>query len=357
MKNIQKGRGAVSNREGRFESLHLSPFDDGWGTLQAEPQTKIKTRVEQDLTRSIITKNTSPDIPFEQSVNPYKGCEHGCIYCYARQSHSFLGLSPGLDFETRLFQKKDAPQLLEKAFESRRYQCKTITIGSNTDPYQPIERQYAITRKLLEVMVQWRHPAVIITKSALILRDLDLLTDLARDNLILVMVSVTTLCPDLASKMEPRAAAPHRRIEVIKALSQAGIRVGVSAAPMIPALNDMEMEKILELGAGAGAQTAAYILIRLPNEVRDLFLEWLNTHYPGKAEHVMNLIREMREGQDYRSRFGERMRGRGVYAQLMSRRFKVAARRFNLNHRIYDLDTHHFKRPPRAGDQLSLFEE
>jgi len=351
----RKGRGALNNLEGRFEPTQTLPFDDGWGTLEREPPPKLKTELFEDTARSVITRNQSPDIPFEQSINPYRGCEHGCIYCYARPSHSYLGLSPGLDFETKLFRKKDAAELLAKELRKPRYVCKAITLGANTDPYQPIEREQGVTRRILETLRDFRHPVAIITKSALILRDRDILAEMARDGLAMAVVSVTTLDPDLARTMEPRAAAPHRRIEAIRGLADVGVPTSVNAAPMIPGLNDAELESILETAAAAGATMAAYILLRLPHEVRDLFVGWLREHFPDRADHVMSLIRQTRGGQDYRAAFGERMRGTGPYAELLRRRYKLAIKRLGLNQRDFDLNTALFRPPPREGDQLSLF--
>ena len=303
----------------------------------------------------MIVKNQAPDLPFEQSINPYKGCEHGCIYCYARPTHAYLGLSPGLDFETRLFAKTTGPAILEKELRKKRYECKVITLGANTDPYQPIERQYEISRQLLQIMSDFNQPVVIITKSALILRDIDILQKMAERNLARIMVSVTTLDNKLANLLEPRAAAPHRRIETIQQLSEAGIPVSVNAAPMIPILNDHELEAILEASTDAGATTAAYILLRLPMEVSELFREWLQAHFPLKAQHVMSILRQMRGGADYESTSGVRFRGRGPFAQLLKQRYKIACERLGLNKRSFQLDTSQFAPPPQAGDQLSLF--
>ncbi len=353
---LHKGRGALTNREGRFERNQSEVFDDGWGTLDQEPYVAPQTHVHPDALRSIITRNQSPDIPFEQSINPYRGCEHGCIYCYARPSHTYLGLSAGLDFETRLFVKQGAGAVLDSELRKSRYLVKTLMIGSNTDPYQPIERQYRVTREILETLYAFRHPASIITKSALILRDLDILSAMAAANLIRVAVSVTTLSNDLARRLEPRTAAPQRRIEVIQALAEAGIHVSVNAAPMIPALNDMELERILEAAAGAGAKSAMYILLRLPNEVRDLFVEWLAAHYPTKAKHVMSLLRDTRDGADYDSTWGLRFRGSGIYADLLRQRYHKACARLGLNRDPSEMDTTAFRPPPQPGDQLSLFE-
>ncbi|MDJ0840509.1 MAG: PA0069 family radical SAM protein [Acidobacteriota bacterium] len=352
-----KGRGAVSNPEGRFEKETIDPFDDGWGTLELEPPPIPKTTVNPDHNRSILTRNNSPDIPFDQSVNPYKGCEHGCIYCYARQSHSFLGLSPGLDFETKLFRKVNAAAQLEKVLRNPRYQVKPVTLGSNTDPYQPVEKQERVTREVLEVLAAFKHPVGILTKSALVLRDLDLLAEMAKLDLVRIAVSVTSLDNHIARIMEPRAAAPQRRIETIRALAEAGVPVGVNVAPIIPALTDTEVERILEKAAEAGADAAMYILVRLPYEVKDLFREWLHQHFPDRAEHVLSLLRQMRGGKENDPRFGARMRGEGPYAQLLRNRFHLACKRLGLVRREWNMAVHHFKPPPRAGDQMNLFDE
>ena len=354
--NIEKGRGAVNNPRGRFESVATVPFDDGWGTLEREPLPPLKTSVADDHSKSIIATNQSPDIPFDQSINPYRGCEHGCIYCYARPSHAFYGHSPGLDFETKLYRKPRAAALLEQELRKPRYQCKVITLGANTDPYQPIERKHRITAGLLGVLADYRHPVAIITKGALVLRDKAILAQMAAQNLAHVIVSVTTMDPKLARVMEPRAASPLRRIQVIRELSAAGIPVSVNAAPLIPAINDGELEKILQTCAQAGARSATYILVRLPNEVTDLFQQWLATHFPDRADHVMSLIRQTRGGKTYRSGFGRRMRGTGPYADLLRKRFALACRRYHLNKRDLNLNTTLFKPPIRPGDQMNLFE-
>ncbi|HEY6824957.1 MAG TPA: PA0069 family radical SAM protein, partial [Steroidobacteraceae bacterium] len=323
------GRGALSNPPGRFDKQQLAEVDDGW--YQDEVPESIPTTLEPDRARSVIATNDSPDIPFEQSINPYRGCSHGCVYCYARPSHAYIGLSPGLDFETRLFYKADAAKMLEAQLARPGYLCKSITLGANTDPYQPVERSMKVSRAILEVLRRTRHPVAIITKSALVLRDLDLLTDLARDRLASVAVSVTTLDPELKRVMEPQAASPQARLRTLAALAAAGIPTSVMAAPMIPALNDQELESILEAAAAAGARWAGYVLLRLPYEIKDLFREWLAQHYPDRAAHVMSLIRDMRGGRDYDSSFGTRMRGTGPYAQLLSSRFRLACRRLKLN--------------------------
>ena len=350
-----KGRGALSNPTGRFERQQRQAVDDGW--YQEEVPDFIPTSIEPDRARSVIARNDSPDIPFEQSINPYRGCSHGCVYCYARPSHSYVGLSPGLDFETRLFYKKDAGKVLEEELAKPGYVCRPITIGANTDPYQPIERQMRVTRQILEVLVRCRHPATIITKGALVLRDLDLLSDLARDGLVGVGISVTTLDASLKRAMEPQAASPRARLEAVRRLSEAGVPTGVLVAPVIPALTDHEMEAILEAAAAAGARWAGYVLLRLPYEVKDLFREWLAAHLPGSADHVMSLVRQMRGGKDYDSSFGTRMRGTGPLAELLRSRFQIACRRLGLGTgRQQPPNTSLFRppQPPSSGPQLTL---
>jgi len=332
----------------------VSFFDDGWDSLA--DVGSLRTRVSEETPRRIITRNTSPDISFDRSINPYRGCEHGCIYCFARPTHAHMGLSPGLDFETRLFAKPNAAELLEAELADPRYVPKTIAIGTNTDAYQPIERQRRIMRAVLEVLHRHNHPVGIVTKSALVLRDLDLLSDMAEKNLVKVAISVTTLDRKLARAMEPRAAAPEKRIEAIGTLSDHGIPTAVMVAPVIPALNDSEIEDILKACAGAGAREAGYILLRLPLEVRDLFREWLTNEMPDRAAHVLSLMRSMRGGREYDATWGRRMRGTGPYAWSIGRRFELAAGRLGLNKRRLRLSAAHFIRPARAGDQLSLFD-
>lgn len=347
----RRGRGAVSNPAGRFERLREEAFDDGWGSLDEVPG-RVPTEVLPDHTKTIIARNDSPDVPFDRSINPYRGCEHGCIYCFARPSHAYLGFSPGLDFETRIMAKPKAAELLRAELGKRGYRPAPIALGSNTDPYQPVEREWKITRSVVAVLKEARHPLGIVTKSALVLRDLDLIAPMAEEGLAAVMVSLTTLDRKLARDMEPRAAAPERRLATIRALRSAGVPVGVLASPMIPALNDSELERILESAADAGAGWAGYILLRLPRELADLFSEWLEEHYPTKAEHVRRLVRETRGGADYRSEFGERMRGQGPYADLLARRFRLAARRFDLAGPPPALRSDLFRPPAPAG---SLF--
>jgi DNA repair photolyase len=347
------GRGALSNPPGRFERQQLAPVDDGW--YQDEVPDSIPTTLEPDRAREVISSNDSPDIAFEQSINPYRGCSHACPYCFARPSHAYMGLSPGLDFETRLFYKADAGKVLEAQLARPGYVCKSITLGANTDPYQPVERRMKVTRSILEVLARTRHPVSIITKSALVLRDIDLLTEMAREGLMSVAVSVTTLDSELKRVMEPRAASPQARLRTLAALSAAGIPTSVMAAPMIPALNDHELEAILEAAAAAGVRSAGYVLVRLPYEIKNLFREWLAKHYPDRAAHVMSLIRDMRGGRDNDPRFGTRMRGTGPYAQLLSNRFQLACRRLKLNSEPRAaLSTALFQPPARSGAQLCL---
>ena len=353
----RKGRGAVSNATGRFEAHARLAVDDGWRHGE-DDAPGLGTTETAETCRAIITENQSPDVPFEASINPYRGCEHGCVYCYARPSHAYLGLSPGLDFESKLYYKPDAPELLEKELARPGYRCRPITFGANTDPYQPIERRHRLTRRLLEVLAAHGHPATVITKSDLVLRDVDILAPMAARGLAGVGVSVTTLDGRLARAMEPRAAAPARRLAAIGGLAAAGVPVTVMAAPMIPALNDAELENILAAGRQAGARSAAYILLRLPGELKDLFTEWLQAHYPDRARRVLNQVRACRDGALYASGFGTRMKGTGVFAELLARRFDVACRRLGLNaSRAAEgsLDTRLFRPPERAGDQLSLW--
>lgn len=351
----RKGRGAVTNESGRFESERRVAFDDGWGSADAEPMP-LATRLTADATRTIIARNDSPDIGFDRSINPYRGCEHGCIYCYARPSHAYLGLSPGLDFESRIFYKPQAAALLTAELGRKGYNCKPLALGSNTDPYQPAERKLGVTRAILEVLRDFRHPVTIVTKSALVQRDIDILSEMAADRLAVVAVSVTTLDRALARVMEPRAATPERRLETIAALAAAGVPTGVMAAPMIPALNDAEMEAILERARAAGAVTAAYTMLRLPLELKGLFREWLEQHFPDKAAHVLSLVAQAHGGRLYDSRWSTRMIGAGPYAAMLAARFDRACRRLGFHPRSIDaLDCSRFRPPPRGGDQLSLF--
>jgi DNA repair photolyase len=354
----RKGRGAVSNRASRFERLDAVRVDDGWAAPAAgegEPEAEtLATTLLVDSARTIIARNDSPDVPFDRSINPYKGCEHGCVYCFARPTHAYLGLSPGLDFETRLFHKPDAPALLDKELRRPGYRVAPIALGANTDPYQPVDRRLGLTRSILEVLAAFNHPVGTITKSALVARDIDILGPMAERRLASACISVTTLDRDLARRMEPRAATPQRRLETIRRLSEAGVPVAVLASPMIPGLNDHELEAILDAAAQAGAVLANYILLRLPLEIADLFTEWLEAHAPNRAKRVLALMRESRGGRLYESRFGSRMKGEGAHAELLAARFRRAVRRFGLDKPAWDLDTSQFRPPPRPGDQLSL---
>lgn len=348
-----KGRGAPSNLEGRYETWARESVDDGWPQdLEAPPP--LKTEIIPERAKSIIARNESPDLAFEQSINPYRGCEHGCVYCYARPSHAYLGLSPGLDFETRIMAKVNAAELLREELAAPSYRCKLITMGANTDAYQPAERDMRITRSILEVLAECDHPTALITKSALIERDIDVLAPMAEKRLARVFVSVTNFDAALARKLEPRAAAPYRRIETIRRLAAAGIPVGVMVAPVIPFVTDRDLEAILERAREAGATAAGYVLLRLPYEVAPLFKDWLATHYPLKADHVMSLVRQMRGGKDYDSNFATRQRGIGTFAALLAHRFALACKRLGLNEDRVSLDTTRFK-PPRTGPQLGLF--
>ncbi len=352
MQTIRKGRGAASNRRGRYERERLEAFDDGWGAMEEEPPP-LRTTVTEEAPRRIIARNDSPDIGFDRSINPYRGCEHGCIYCYARPTHAWLGLSPGLDFESRLFAKPAAPALLEKELARPGYHCRVLAIGTNTDAYQPIEKRYGVMRGILEVLARCRHPVSITTKSALVLRDRDLLADMARDRLAHVTMSVTTLDGRLARSMEPRASAPAKRLEAVAGLHEAGIPVSVNFAPIIPALNDHELEAVLEAARKAGAGSAGYTLLRLPLEIADLFREWLEAHAPDRAARVLSRVRDMRGGLLYRSAFHERMKGEGPYAETISKRFAIACRRLGLERGYGALDETRFS-PPGAQLRLAL---
>ncbi len=350
-----KGRGAASNPEGRFESSARTHEDDGWH--REEPSTpRPPTIVSEERARSIISRNDSPDIHFEQSINPYRGCEHGCAYCYARPSHGYLNLSAGIDFETKLFAKTNAAQRLRAELGKRGYACSPINLGANTDPYQPIERQYKITRSILEVLAECGHPCTIITKNALIERDLDILKPMASANLVHAFVSVTSLDNRLASTLEPRASAPHRRLAAVANLNAAGVACGVMVAPIIPMVTDCWIEQILEKAAAAGATRAGYTVLRLPHELKALFREWLDLHVPQRADHVMSLIRQMRGGKDNDARFGSRMRGEGEFAELIRQRFKLACRKHSIKHtRDLALDLSHFVPPRASSPQAELF--
>src|ERR1700736_6428392 len=347
------GRGAGSNRSGRFEPGERQQFDDGWGTLDFLPP--LRTEVQEEKPRKIITTNDSPDISFDRSINPYRGCEHGCAYCFARPTHAFMGLSPGLDFETKLFAKPTAAKLLRRELAKPGYEPRTMAIGTNTDPYQPIERRYRIMREILEVLDEASHPVGIVTKSALVVRDIDLLARMAKRNLVKVAISVTTLDASLARTMEPRASTPPRRLEALRQLVKAGVPTSTLVAPVIPALNDAEIERILEAVAETGVRHAGYVLLRLPLEVRDLFREWLRANFPERYRHVFKLIRDMRGGKDYDSTWGLRPTGSGPMAWMIGRRFEIACEKLGLNRRETHLTTKHF-RPPRPGAvQIDLF--
>jgi DNA repair photolyase len=356
-----KGRGATFNPGNRFRRDTREAVDDGWTPPPAEGEDQelppLKTTVMIQRSRTIIARNDSPDIPFTQSINPYQGCEHGCVYCYARPTHAYLDLSPGLDFETKLFAKPDAAALLTAELAKPGYVCDAIAMGTNTDPYQPIEREWKITRQILEVLSACEHPVSIVTKSALVERDIDLLAPMAAKHLARVYVSITTLDRDLARTLEPRAAAPHRRLAAVKALSDAGIPVGVMAAPIIPQLTDKDLEAILDAASANGARYAGWTLVRLPHEVKDLFRDWLAQHYPLRAEHVMSVIQQMRGGRDNDPQFGSRMRGEGLFADLISRRFDIACQRLGLNRERTPMDTSRFKPPRTEAEraQLTLF--
>jgi DNA repair photolyase len=349
----RRGRGTTSNATGRYEPLARVVFDDGRQNLDDLPP--FKTSVTVDATRKIITRNESPDISFDRSINPYRGCEHGCVYCFARPTHAYLGLSPGLDFESKLFMKPNAPELLERELSAPGYVPKTIAIGTNTDPYQPIERQHQIMRRILEVLERAGHPVGIVTKSALVLRDLDILARMAKRDLVKVAISVTTLDAKLARTMEPRASTPQRRLDALRQLVKAGVPASTLVAPVIPAINDAEIERILDAVAATGVRHAGYVLLRLPLEVRDLFREWLMANFPDRHRHVFKLIRDMRGRKDYDSTFGTRMTGKGPIAWMIGRRFEVACERLGLNATSVKTTTEHFRPPLPASEQLSLF--
>ena len=351
----RRGRGALSNAAGRFEPHAREAFDDGWQRLDDLPPFRTSVTVEKP--RTIINRNDSPDVGFDRSINPYRGCEHGCVYCFARPTHAYQGLSAGLDFETRLFAKPVAPELLAKELAKAGYEPRTIALGINTDGYQPIEREWRLTRRILEVLSDFGHPVGIVTKSALVLRDLDILAPMAARGLVKVALSVTTLDHKLARIMEPRAATPQRRIDTIRQLSEAGVPTAVLVAPVVPAVTDAELERILDAAAAAGASEAGYVMLRVPLEIRDLFKEWLLEHFPDRYRHVLSLLKEMHGGKEYDSTFGQRMTGTGPYAWTMARRFEIATERLGLNRRHLRLTTRHFRRPPAKGEQLSLFGE
>jgi DNA repair photolyase len=349
-----RGRGARSNPDNRYAEHGHELVDDGWGGLDQEPPP-LRTTLTKDASRTVINYNRSPDVGFDRSINPYRGCEHGCVYCFARPTHAYLGLSPGLDFESRLFYKPDAATLLREELAAPSYRCAPIAVGINTDAYQPVERKLCLTRDVLEVLRECHHPFSLVTKSWLVERDIELLADMARKGLVQVMVSITTLLHELARTMEPRAAAPARRLQTIQRLHQAGIPVGVLVAPLIPVLTDGEMETILSQARAAGAGSAGYVLLRLPHEVKDLFREWLVEHEPTKAEHVMQRIRDSRGGRDYDAEFGARMRGTGIFADLLAQRFAIAYQRLGFQAPL-SLDSSQFRAPRLNKSQLELFD-
>ena len=351
VQNKTRGRGTTSTIDPRYLEHRRETVADGW--FEEETPAKIKTQVTVERPRTIISRNQSPDIPFEQSINPYRGCEHGCIYCYARPTHAYMDLSPGIDFESKLFVKDNAAELLRQELDHPGYVCSPIALGANTDPYQPLERERRITRGIIEVLAEYQHPLTIVTKSRLVQRDIDLLAPMAGLGLCKVFLSVTTLNVDLARRMEPRASSPASRLETVARLAAAGIPTGVLFAPVIPALNDMDLEAVLEAAAGAGAESAGYIMLRLPHEIKQLFEEWLAAHEPLKARHVMQLIRELRGGRENDPNFFSRHRGTGVYAELISRRFEQACKRLGLNQGERELNTGRFRGGRRA--QLTLF--
>ena len=347
-----RARGAASNDTGRFEAMRKVAYDDGWDI--PEEQHLVRTEVRLETPRSAITYNTSPDLPFDRSINPYRGCEHGCIYCFARPTHAFLNLSPGLDFETKLIARPGIGAVLDRELRARSYKLATIALGTNTDPYQPCEDMYQVMRNVLLVLASFRHPVAITTKGTLIERDIDILAPLAAQGLVRVGISVTTLDATLSRRMEPRAPAPKRRLETIRRLADAGIPVRIMAAPMIPGLSDSELEAILEAGRAAGAQAASYISLRLPREVSPLFQDWLAQHYPDRAAKVMARVRELHGGKDYDAEWGKRFRGEGVWATLMNRRFTLATARFGLDKVLPPLRTDLFRQPTSKGDQLGF---
>jgi DNA repair photolyase len=355
--DLRRGRGAATNASGRYDILSREDFDDGW-TREEAPEP-LATEVTWERPKSVITRNQSPDVPFDRSINPYRGCEHGCFYCFARPTHAYLGLSPGLDFESRLVAKHDVARLLERELAAPKYVAGTIALGTNTDPYQPIERRYRITRSVLEVLRKARHPVSIVTKSNLVLRDLDILSDMARDGLAKVFVSVTTLDRTLARRMEPRAPTPDRRLEAIAALNGAGVAAGVMVAPVIPAINDAEIETILTRAHAAGAREGGYVVLRLPLELRDMFREWLQANFPDRLNRAVSLVQSMRDGKDYQAQWGRRMAGSGPYAWLIGSRFETAARRLGYREQRAPLRTDLFRKPlleaAETGAQLSLF--
>lgn len=348
-----RGRGAQSNAVGRFEKHAREGFDDGWGLVEQLPVFETIEHIER--ARTIITRNDSPDVGFDRSINAYRGCEHGCSYCFARPTHAYLGHSAGIEFERDIYVKTNAVEALRAELAAKSYRCRPIAMGTNTDPYQPAERKHKLTRQILEVLRETKHPALITTKSALIVRDLDILTGMARLGLVSVTMSITSMDHKLSRKMEPRASSPARRLEAVRLLAEAGVPVGVNAAPMIPAINDMELERILDAAAAQGATMAGMILVRLPNEVRDIFREWLLRHFPDRVRHVLSLIRDTRDGRDNDPRWGTRMTGEGPYATLLRQRFELARERYGLTSKMRALRTDLFTPPKVESDQLSLF--
>lgn len=344
-----KGRGVVNNIDARFNEFQRAKVDDGWFSDEA---SKPQTVVSKETPRKIISKNQSPDLPFQQSINPYRGCEHGCVYCYARPTHAYLGLSPGLDFETKLTVKPNAADLLRNELTAKNYQCSTLSLGANTDPYQPIEREHKITRDLLKVMLEFKHPVNIVTKSSMIERDIDILKQLANKQLVHVQLSITTLDKTLARRLEPRASSPLRRLKTIERLKANGIPVSVLIAPVIPVLTDTELETIIDFSAEAGADNIEYIFVRLPREVSPIFHDWLHSHYPDKAEHVMSRIKDARDGKTNDPRFGHRLEGQGIYAALLKKRFDLCIKKHNLNQLPNHLRTDLFQCPTA---QMTLF--
>ncbi|RYE82808.1 MAG: PA0069 family radical SAM protein [Hyphomicrobiales bacterium] len=348
----RRGRGAGVNPTGRFEPFARSAYDDGWNSLEELPAFKTDVQVEKPKT--IITRNSSPDISFDRSINPYRGCEHGCVYCFARPTHAYMGMSPGLDFESKLFAKPNAAELLERELAKPGYEPRSIAIGTNTDPYQPIEKSWKIMREVLEVLEAANHPVGIVTKSSLVTRDIDILSRMAAKGLARVALSITTLDRTLARAMEPRAATPAKRLEAVKALSEAGIPTMVMTAPIIPGLTDHEIERLLDAAVTAGAKHVGYVLLRLPLEVSPIFKDWLLTHYPDRYRHVLSLLRSMRDGKDYDAEWGKRLKGTGPYAFQIKRRFEIAVKRLGLNETRPQLRTDLFTPPRQAGVQLSL---
>lgn len=353
-KSVRKGRGSTFRPDVRFDETRREAIDDGWGSADETP-APLRTTVTNERIKTIINRNQSPDLPFNQSINPYRGCEHGCAYCYARPAHAYVDLSPGLDFESRLFAKPAAASVLKQELMKSSYRCEVLALGANTDAYQPVERKLGITRDILKVLAGCAHPVTIVTKSALVERDLDLLAPMAEQNLVQVFLSVTTLDRELARRLEPRAAAPQRRLETIRRLAEAGVPAGVMFAPVIPALNDHELEQVLEHAAQVNASFAGYVVMRLPREVHPLFVDWLETHYPLRRDHVMNRVREIRGGKETDSQFGRRLSGQGLYADLLKQRFERACRAYDLKRSRHQLNTRDFVPPAETEQQLSLF--